>query len=194
MTWLMRIPRTIRLAFVVGVALSALVGAAKWKLAQAEQRGRQAERAAAAVVMADYVTLMTRRLQRKDSIVRVVDTLRIRVAASSHVAKAAIAAVPDAVRDAEPTVDAALMACDTLVADVARLTAVHITERAAWRDVHEADTSMIGAQAVVIVAQSDTIATLKKRPRWRTVVKVGASMGAVGVAVGKYLLAPKAAR
>lgn len=194
MKWITQLSTTVKSAIVLALVLLVGVITAKYALSKAEQRGRAGAMSEAAETMAGYVALVNPLLARKDSIEIRVDTLRLRATASAKAVAVAIAEVPQSVRDAEPTVDIALDKCVELAADVERLTAAQMTERTAWREIREVDSTMITAQALVIVAKNDTIATLNKRPRWRTVVKVAATTGAVGVAVGKYFLKAKAAR
>lgn len=192
MTWFTKLSANVKSAIVLAPLLLAGVVAYRVSISKAEQRGRDSERTKAAETMAGYVALVNPLLARKDSIEIRVDTLRLRATASAKAVTAAVADVPMSVRDAEPTVDIALDKCVELAADVERLTAAQMTERTAWREIRIVDSTMISAQAVMLVAKNDTIATLNKRPRWRTVVKVAATTGAVGVAVGKYLLKSKA--
>lgn len=191
MTWLTKLSANMKAALVVTLVLVLGVIAEKYALSQAEQRGRAGALTDAAVTMAGYVAVVNPLLAKKDSIVVKVDTLRLRAEKSAAAAITAIADVPQAVRDAEPTVDLALTKCEELAADFKQLNTAQMTERTAWRNIRGTDSTMIVSQALVIVAKNDTIAVLQKRPRWRTVIKVATTTAAIGVAVGRYVLQPK---
>lgn len=191
MTWFTKLSANVKSAIVLALVLLVGVIAAKYALSKAEQRGRAGALSDAAVTMAGYVAVVNPLLAKKDSIVVRVDTLRLRAEKSAAAAITAIAAVPQAVRDAEPTVDLALTKCEEMAADFKQLNTAQMTERTAWRDIRSTDSTMIVSQALVIVAKNDTIAVLQKRPRWRTVIKVATTTATIGIAVGRYVFQPK---
>ena len=194
--WVRGLSTTVKLTMLAGVLLTGAVWQVqRWdrnRLTRAVATAVNTERAKVAQIVDAYAARILTLMARKDSIVYIVDTLRVAATRTASSVTVAIAAVPDVVRDSQPAVDSALTACETLVVDLDRLTTAHHTERVAWREMHDADTAMVRAQAVVMVAQRDTIAARTKerdkKPGWGTVGKVGGVLLAVGVGVGRWVL------
>ena len=198
LTWLRRIPSAAYFALLLfGVSATAQHWYTR-RLAQATAAGRDGERAKAAALLVTYAAQIVTLQSRRDSIARVVDTLWRTTRATATTATTAIAAVPQPLRDTMPAIDAALDACETLIADVARLTKVRLTERTVARELHTLDSTALHALAGVVVATRDTVQRRTRerdrRPRWRTVAKAGAVAAGVGVAVGRYVLVPRTRR
>jgi hypothetical protein len=68
----------------------------------------------------------------------------------------------------------------TLTAQVDTLARTLDVERAISRLRASVDSAALVSARVVIIAQSDSIATLAKRPRWATVVKSSIGAGLLG--------------
>lgn len=162
------------------------------KVAAAEQRGRDAEREKARVLVTRYVVSIGPLLARRDSAIAHTDNVLRTHTSHARAAAAAIASVPQAVRDSQPVVDAALTASEILIADTAAIARAVMTERVAHRDVHIADSTALVAMAGEVVTWKDstTIARVErdKRPKWSTVGKVGVTALGVGFTIGKWIV------
>lgn len=91
--------------------------------------------------------------------------------------------VPDSLR-AVPEIAALRVGIVTLTTQVDTLVGALERERAAHRVRAAVDSVALRGYALTVVAQRDTIATLRKRPRWRTVVGGAVVGAAVGFVVG----------
>lgn len=83
-----------------------------------------------------------------------------------------------------PPVDTLVRLTQSLLVQMDSLGMAHTAERAAWTERAKVDSAAIYALRILGTARGDTIATLRKRPRWRTVVVgtlTGAATGAAAV-------------
>jgi hypothetical protein len=176
---LRKLPREAWL-FVLGlsVALSLVVGIKHYG---ADQYARGKRDAAQGVVF-DSVTL-ARAAERVAKANAHTDAVWLRVKGARKKVDSAIVALPPEVADV-PEVKALVATVQTLTVQVDSLTAAHTAERAAWTERARVDSAAIYALRIIGTAQRDTIMTLQKRPRWRTVA-VGTLTGALlGVVAG----------
>lgn len=189
-------PRWVQLAVLVGTLLASgslwLTRTYHDKVAEAEHRGRDGERAAARERMTAYVLAIAPLIARRDTAMRATDSTLRRHTQLATAAAAAIAAVPARVRQGEPTVDVALEACVQLIGDTTAITRAVLTERTTWRAIHVADSSALFDVHLMLVAKDDTIATLTRqrdrKPGWGTVAKVGGTVFTAGVAIGRFVV------
>jgi len=148
-------------------------GAAKYALGK---------RDAAQGVVFDSV-MLSRAAERVAKQIAHTDTVWLQAKASAKKATAAVAALsPDVA--ALPPVDTLVQAVTALVAHVDSTDHAITAERAAWTERAKVDSAAIYALRILGTARGDTIATLRKRPRWRTVVVgtlTGAATGAAAV-------------
>jgi hypothetical protein len=114
-----------------------------------------------------------------DTVTRKVRTTRKRV-------DAMIAALPDSVR-VIPAVDSLLGVVRTLTVEVDALVSAHTAERAAWTEHAKVDAAAIYSLRIIATNQADTIATLKRRPHWRTVALGSVVGAAAGMLAGVVL-------
>lgn len=160
-------------AYTATGALALVLGATLWHRAEvraAFQAGRysvQTDAARVGPAQRETVTVVSAR----------VDTVTKRVIQRVAVVESLIVAVPESIRVAVPAVDTALKACSALAQDCATMRRLVGEERAA----REALTASLGA---TITATQDTVQTLAKRPRWRTVLGLVA-LGVVGGRVAR---------
>ena len=179
LTWLRRVPRDVWF-LVAGVALvSAGYFAVVAKVNAAYERGK---REATQGVVFDSVTLA-----RAAAVVAIkaakVDTITRTVILTRRKLDTLIVALPPEVVNV-PEVKALVTTVQTLTVQVDSLTTAHTAERAAWTEKARVDSSAIYALRIIGTAQRDTITTLTKRPKWRTVV-VGTLAGvATGLVAG----------
>lgn len=115
--------------------------------------------------------------ERERVVVRT-DTLVKRITVTRHRVDTLIAAMPDSVREL-PSVQPLVVTVQLLTRQVDSLTLQIDTERAAHRLERDVLEAQAHRAAVVIVAQADSIAALKRRPTW---VRAG------GLAVGGAVL------
>lgn len=106
------------------------------------------------------------------------DTVVQRVVVTRTRVESLTVALPDSVR-AIPAVDTLVQTVGVLLTQVDTLTQAITAERAAWTEKAKVDSAAIYALRVLGTAQRDTILTLQKRPRWRTVLGA-VVVGAVG--------------
>jgi hypothetical protein len=92
-----------------------------------------------------------------------------------------ITALPPAVQT-QPAVQALTAQCTALAEDCERMRAAFSAERARADSLRTVLTVQTDALAAQVLAQRDTLTTLAKRPRWRTVL--GAVGGAVALGFG----------
>lgn len=166
-----------------------LVASAVWlgqrALRNAEQRGRDnaltriarvADSTASARVVQAHVLWQAQ--QKTDTV------WRTHVVTVSQ-AGAAIAAIPPAVRDSiPPVVEAALDACEALVADTAALHRAILTERTEARRLFALDTAAIDGLKAQVVQRDLRIGQLERRPSWGKVVLGGLLTAAVAFVAG----------
>ena len=166
--------------FVLGlsVALSLVVGITHYG---AEQYAKGKRDAAQGVVfdgamVARAAEVVSRKAAK-------VDTITQRVLQTRWKVDTMVLQLPPAVADV-PEVKALVTAVNTLTVQVDSLTTAHTAERAAWTEKARVDSAAIYALRIIGTAQRDTIMTLQKRPKWRTVA-VGTLTGALlGVVAG----------
>lgn len=166
-------------ALLVTALVGALVAYVLWREQAAFDRGRQT--AAAGVVFDSLV--IERAAIRAAKAMAHTDTVWLRVKGARKQVESAVTAVPPAVAEV-PEVKALVTAVQTLSVQVDSLTTAHSAERAAWTERARVDSAAIYALRIIGTAQRDTIMTLRKRPRWRTVA-VGTLAGiATGLVAG----------
>jgi hypothetical protein len=179
LTALRRVPRDVWF-LVAGVALIVAGYAAVVRYGAANYaRGK---RDAAAGVVFDSVTL-ARAAERVAKASAHTDTVTQRVLVTRYRVDTLITQLPPEVADV-PEVKALVTTVHTLTMLTDSITTAHTAERAAWTEKARVDSSAIYALRIIGTAQRDTIMTLTKRPKWRTVV-VGTLAGiATGFVAG----------
>ena len=176
---LKRVPRGVWLLVLAGLALWSAVaagrsyGAAQYALGKASATHGVTFDSTMVARAAEAVALRT---AHTDTVVRTVIQTRTRV-------ESLLVALPDSLR---PVPEVAQLVSTTyeLTAQVDTLTTAITAERAAWSERAKVDSAAIYALRVIGTARADTIQTLSKRPRWRTVVAgtiTGAAAGAAAV-------------
>lgn len=142
----------------------------------AYRKGRSDVLAAArfdSVIIAATITARAKAMARTDT---VVDTVRVRVERVREVA----VRVPDSVRVAYPVVDTLVIESGRLVVAVDSLTRTIDAERAASSMAVAVLEAQVTEARLVTIRQSDQIAAMKRRSKWRTVAE---AVGAVGLVV-----------
>jgi hypothetical protein len=179
LTWLRRVPRDVWF-LVAGVALvSAGYFAVVAKVNAAYERGK---RDAAQGVVFDSV-MVARAAERVAKANAHTDTVTQRVLVTRYKLDTLVVQLPPEVVNV-PEVKALVTTVQTLTVQVDSLVTAHTAERAAWTEKARVDSSAIYALRIIGTAQRDTITTLQKRPKWRTVV-VGTLAGvATGFVAG----------
>ena len=179
LTALRRVPRDVWF-LVAGVALIVAGYAAVVRYGASNYaRGK---RDAAAGVVFDSVTL-ARAAERVAKASAHTDTVTQRVTVTRYRVDTLIAALPDSAK-LLPVVPELVATVQAFTVQVDSLTTAHTAERAAWTEKARVDSAAIYALRIIGTAQRDTITTLTKRPKWRTVV-VGTLAGiATGFVAG----------
>jgi hypothetical protein len=166
-------------ALLLTALVGALVAYVLWREDAAFDRGRKT--AADGVVFDSLV--IERAAIRAAKAMAHTDTVTQRVLVTRYRVDTLITQLPPAVAEV-PEVKALVTAVQTLTVQVDSLTTAHTAERAAWTEKARVDSSAIYALRIIGTAQRDTITTLTKRPKWRTVV-VGTLAGlATGFVAG----------
>ena len=129
-------------------------------------------------VRVDTVTVNT--LRRADSTAKAAtDTIVKRLTVTRWKVDTLIRQVPDSLI-AVPEIQALVGSVALLTSQVDTLTRTLDVERATSRLRASVDSAALVSARVVIVAQSDSIKTLERRPRWATVVKSSIGAGLLG--------------
>jgi hypothetical protein len=174
-----RLPVEAWVAIAAGVLTLALIRGVHDYGAKRYDQGR---RDAAAGIVFDSATLA-----RAAEVVVIkaakVDTITRTVIQTRRKVDTLIVALPPEVVNV-PEVKALVTTVQTLTVQVDSLVVAHTAERAAWTEKARVDSSAIYALRVMNTAQRDTIVTLEKRPRWRTVVTWTLTGAAAGFVAG----------
>lgn len=169
---LKRVPRQ-AWGFLLGVTLLAAVYA--FHLNRVHSAYAAGKRAAAQGVVFDSA-MLARAAERVAKQTAHTDTVVERVTVTRWRVESLTVALPPEVR-VLPPVDTLVRVTQSLLTQVDSLGTAITAERAAWTERAKVDSAAIYALRVIATAQADTIRTLNKRPRWRTV------LGAVAVGV-----------
>lgn len=108
------------------------------------------------------------------------DTVWLRAKSARQRLDSAVSALPDSLTTV-PAVRAVVTEVAALGVQIDSLVSAHAAERTAWIERARVDSTAIYALRLMNTAQRDTIMTLNKRPRWRTVVSTAVVALAAGL-------------
>ena len=174
--WLLlrRVPIRAWAAVALVVAVGAVYGLHARAVSSAFQQGKASATSGVtfdSAMVARAAEAVALRTAHTDTIVQRVVVTRTRV-------ESLTVALPDSVR-VIPAVDTLVQTVGVLLTQVDTLTQAITAERAAWTEKAKVDSAAIYALRVLGTARGDSIRTLQKRPRWRTVLGA-VVVGAVG--------------
>jgi hypothetical protein len=149
-------------------ALVALLGSLLlWARARERHAYQQGRKDAAQGVVFDSVLLQRAAVRVAKSMAHT-DTVTVQVTRTVRRLDTLVLRLPDSLRSVPEVRDVVEGVAQLSVAFDSLLT-THTAERAAWVERAKVDSAAILSLRIIATAQRDTMMTLQKRPRWRTV-------------------------